>query len=215
MMGLLATLSWVFVVYSIGGCAQVTEPGGVPVDITITAWPGAAVPLEGVELCETATVNCSYTDADGKARLWLPAGETSFTKEKEGFVSYLVPLFVPANGLAHESRMGTDAFVETLYEDVMSPYPIEDEGRISTGVSPAFAGVTLALFDADGPIADPKAYYVVGGPPPTWSVQFGGTAINCIAVPTGWPGLFLQNSIRLPVRAGFITQAIATCEQAP
>ncbi len=231
-----ATLSWVFAVFSIGGCTEVTDPGGVPVEMTITSWPGAAVPLEDVKLCETGTANCMETDAAGKATLRLPVGETSFTKDKEGFGPYLVPLVVPEEGLAHDSAMGTDEFLKILYDDVMSPYPMEDQGRISIGL--VFAGATMDLFDADGPI-EAKRYYVEPGPPPTWRlyddltatvgdggggflevspgeyvVQFGGTAINCIPVPTGWPVLF-PNSMRVPVRAGYITQATATCEQAP
>jgi hypothetical protein len=233
-----ATFFCGFAVFFAGGCAEVTDPPGVPVDWTITAWPGAAVPLEGVELCDTNRANCVTTDAAGKATLRLPVSETSFTEEKDGFGPYLVPLVVPEEGLAHDSGMGTDIFLETLYEDVMSPYPMGDMGRISIGTVPAFAGVTLELSDANGPIADPKAYYVLNTAPPSWSleatetatsggggflevspgeyvVQFGGTAINCIPVPTGWPAPFVPNSIRVPVRAGFITQATATCEQAP
>lgn len=233
-----ATLLGVFAVFLAGGCTEVTDPGGVPIEMTITAWPGTARPLEDVELCETGTANCVTTDAAGKAMLRLPVGETSFTKEKDAFVSYLVPLVVPEDGLAHGSRMGTEAFVETLYDDVMSPYPMGNRGRISADVSPAFAGATFDLFDADGPVAAPKPYYVAGGSPPTWSldltattndgaggflevspgeysVQFGGTAINCIPVPLGWPVFSVPNSIRLPVRAGYVTQVSATCEQAP
>jgi hypothetical protein len=235
-MRLLTTLLGVFGVFAVGGCAQVTDPQGEPVQMTITSWPEPAVPLEGVRLCETDTPNCATTDADGKAMLWLPEGETSFTKERKGFGSYLVPLIVPAGGLAHDSGMGTDAFLDILYEDVMSPYPMGDMGRISTAAEPGFEGTTFDLFDADGPIAEPKRYYVDAGPtwntdlsatttvggggflevsPGEYSVQFGGTAINCIADPSGWPGLFLPNSIRLRVRAGYITQALATCSRAP
>jgi len=108
-----------------------------------------------------------------------------------------------------------------------------DTGRISIGVG--FSGATIDLFDSDGPVAA-KRYYVDEGPiwrldltattttggggflevsPGEYVVQFGGTAINCIPVPMGWPVLFVPNSIRLPVRAGYITQATATCEQRP
>jgi hypothetical protein len=228
-----ATLSWVFAVFFVGGCTEVTDPGGVPVEMTITSWPGTAVPLEDVKLCQTGAANCMETDAAGKATLRLPVGETSFTKEKEGFGTYLVPLVVPADRLVHESSMGTDAFLETLYEDVMSPYPMEDVGRISIGIS--FAGATIDLFDADGPV-EAKRYYVDEGPtwrldltetagdqgggfleisPGEYRVQFGGTAINCIPAPTGWPALFVPNSIRVRVRAGYITQATPTCERLP
>jgi hypothetical protein len=149
--------------------------------------------------------------------LRLPVGETSFTEEKEGFGAYLVPLVVPEEGLARESGMGTDAFLETLYEDVMSPYPMVGMGRISIEIG--FAGATIDLFDADGPV-EAKRYYVDEGPiwrldltatvgdqgggflevsPGEYVVRFGGTAINCIPVPTGWPVLFVPNSIRLRV----------------
>jgi len=231
-----ATLLWVFVVFSIGGCTQLTDPGGVPVEITITAWPGAAVPLDGVELCETATANCVPTDADGKATLRLPVGETSFTKEKKGFGSYLVPLDVPVGGLAHVSSMGSDAVLKPLYEAVMSPYPHPDTGRVSIGID--LAGVTIDLFDATAGKLAAKTYYVEEGPTgqPTWrldlaattpeggggflevspgeyQVQFGGTADECVPGPTGWPGLYLLNSVRFPVRAGHITQVTVSCSQ--
>jgi hypothetical protein len=228
-----ATLSWVFAVFSIGGCAEVTDPGGVPVEMTITSWPGRAAPIRDVKLCETDLAHCVTTDANGKATLRLPVGETSFTKEKDGFGPYLVPLVVPEDGLAHESGMGTEAFLETLHKDVVSPHPLGDMGRISIGIS--FAGATIDLFDADGPV-EAKRYYVDEGPiwrldltatagdqgggflevsPGEYVVQFGGTAVNCIPVPTGWPAPFVANSIKLDVRAGFITQATATCEQVP
>ena len=232
-----ATLLWVFAVFFAGGCTQVTDPPGVPVETTITSWPEPAASLEDVEVCEAGTANCMKTDADGKATLRLPVGETSFTKEKELFAPYLVPLVVPADGFAHDSAMGTDAFLETLHEDVMSPYPLGDMGRISIGGIP-FAGATFDLFDATAGKLAAKTYYVEEGPTgqPTWrldlaattpeggggflevspgeyQVQFGGTADECVPGPTGWPGLYLLNSVRFPVRAGHITQVTVSCSQ--
>jgi hypothetical protein len=239
-MRLLARLSCVFALFPIGGCTQVTGPQGEPVDIMITSWPGSPMPLEGVALCQTDTSNCETTDADGKATLWLPQGETSFTKEKEGFGKYLVPLFVPAGGLAHDSVMATDVVLETLHEGVMSPYPTQ---RITCDVrelaGPLLAGVTFKLFDVTGKVMEAKRYYRMAGPtgrtwsldptettaegsggflevsPGEYSLQFGGSAVNCIADQLGWPGLYLPNAIRLPVRADYTTMVRVTCEKVP
>ena len=237
-MRLLARLLWVLALPMLltGGCAEVTTPEGAPVRATITSWPGIAVPLDGVELCETGTAKCVTTDANGEATLYLPAGERSFTQTKEGYGSYLVPLVVPEDGLEHSSGMGSDATLESLYEDVMSPYPLEDMGRISIGI--AFAGATFDLFDATAGELAAKTFYVEEGPtgqpiwrldlaatitdqgggfldvsPGEYQVRFGGTAEECIPGPTGWPGVYLLNSVRFPVRAGHVTQVTVSCSQ--
>jgi len=231
---LVARLSWVFALlaFPIGGCTQVTAPSGAPVEVTITGWPGLRVPLEGVELCETGTSNCQTTNANGEAKLWLPVGETSFTKTKDDYGSYLVPLVVPVEGLRHASRMGTEEVLETLHEDVMSPYPMGDVGRVSIDVLPGVEGATFDLFDATAGKLTVKTYYSDEGPtwrldltattttggggfleisPGEYQAQFGGTVDECTPGPTGWPGLFLPNSVRFPVREGHITQFGASC----
>jgi hypothetical protein len=228
---------WVFAVFPVGGCAEVTgpPPGTAPVRIIVNPWLGLPVGLDDVELCETGTTNCVTTDANGNATLWLPVGETSFTRRKEGYGSYLIPLVNPADGSSHESAMGSEATLESLHEDVMSPYPLGNMGRISCAVLPGFEGATFDLFDATGKLMA-KRYYTDEGSTPTWrldltattttgsggflevspgddyQVQFGGTADDCVHL-VAWPGHFVSNTIRFPVRAGHITQITAGCSK--
>jgi len=233
-MRLLGRLLWVFAVFSIGGCTQVTgpPPGTAPVKINVTvAWSPIRTPLDGVELCQADdTANCVLTDGNGEATLPLPARETSFTRRKADFGSYLIPLDVPVDGLAHSSGMARDTTLESLHEDVMSPYPMEGIGGIACNVG--FAGATFDLFDATGKLMA-KQYFLDEGPtwrldvtettsageggflevsPGEYQIQFGGTAIDCVPV-SAWPGLFLQNSVRFRVRAGYTTQISAACSQ--
>ena len=80
---------WVLALLPFGACNEVTgpPPGTASVEVTVFAWPGSPVPIEGMELCPTDdTSRCVATDANGEATLWLPAGEkTSFTRSKEGY----------------------------------------------------------------------------------------------------------------------------------
>jgi hypothetical protein len=49
--------------------------------------------------------------------------------------------------------------------------------------------------------------------PGEYEITLGGTASNCVVV-SGWPGSD-DDSIRLPVRAGFFMQAFVACDPAP
>jgi len=232
-MRLFARLLWVLALLPFGGCAEVAGPpeGFVPVAIRVEDWPGIPRGLPDVELCQTDTANCVTTDANGKAKLWLPVGETSYTARKEGYGPYLKALVVPVDGLDHEFSMGSDSALESLYGEVMSPYPHPDTGRITCSVG--FAGVTFDLFDAAGNKVRAEQYFSAAGP--TWSldptatttageggflqvspgeyqIQFGGTADDCVEI-LAWPGRSQSNAIRFPVGAGHITQVNASCSE--
>ena len=232
-MRLVARLLWVLALLPFGGCAEVTEPQGEPVKITVEEWPGFPRGIPGVELCETGKeANCETTDADGKATLWLPANEeTGFTAEKQGFGSRLVPVVIPTGGESFSLFMLSAATVESLHEDA---YPLEDVGGINCWVR-GLAGVTFDLFDGEGPVSA-KQYYREPGPPQTYNdeltettnegvggfleispgeyeVQVGGTAGDC-ALEMGWPpALFSERTVRFPVQAGYETRIILSCSE--
>jgi hypothetical protein len=129
-----------------------------------------------------------------------------------------------------------------LYGLVMSPYPMEGTGSILVvpflsptppPCEPFFgAGVTLDLGNTAG-----KAYYYdeagnwdpdLGATtcygyagftevaPGEVQVEFGGIAEGCAASPSirmraGWPGT-VENSVRMPIRAGYLTKVYQICQ---
>jgi hypothetical protein len=194
-----------------------------------------------MELCPTDdTSRCETTNANGEATLWLPVGETSFTRTKEGYASYLVPLDNPEDGSSHEVFAIRDELLEKLYEDVMAEWPLGDMGRITCDVG-ALAGVTFKLFDATGEVDEAKQYYrerEAGTSIPSWSleltettfegvgeggfvevspgeyeIELGGKAVDLVCVPiTGWKA-FQSNRVRFPVLAGYATGLTMACKE--
>lgn len=195
---------------------------------------GSREALEGVEICETDTDNCVLTDASGAATLEVPTNqETSVTLAKEGFAQYLVPLVASEATIPIPFGMATEQRIEDMHGLVMSPYPMEGTGDIAISVpaGDAFAGATFDL----GAIAGQVFYYDDQG---NWNAEFtsttdysvgpwggftevspgevqvevGGTAGNCerLAV-SGWPG-GVANSVRMPVREGYVTTIQITCD---
>jgi hypothetical protein len=227
----LATLlsAFALLAFFVVGCNQVTAETA-PLTLTVRGFDPRAdsqVPLKDVQFCETGTNNCVPTDASGEATLQLPANtETSYTLEKEGWASYLVGEVIRANGEEYVFTMDAEQFFVEQHDLVMSPYPMRDTGTIQLYVSPAFGGATYELFGATG-----KPYYVheqgdwrldltettsrggggfteVG--PGDFQVNLGGTAERCTPT-SGWPG-DAANSIRFPVREGYISAVDATCQ---
>jgi hypothetical protein len=194
--------------------------------------------LEGVEICETDTNNCVLTDAEGAATLQVPADqETSFTVAKEGFAKYLLPAVMPAQTTPILFSMATEQRIEDMHALVMSPYPMEGTGDIAIVMEAgsAFAGATFDLGDATGKVfyydaqgnwhAEFTATTTYGGGP--WGgftevspgevspgevqVEFGGTAMGCVGLSvSGWPG-DVENSVRMPIRAGYQSQVQVSC----
>jgi hypothetical protein len=175
------------------------------------------------------------TDTNGEATLCLPFdAETSYTKTREGYGSYLQALVVPVNGLAYTTFMATEARLATQLGNVMSPDPMMGTGIVLVSMSPACAGATFDLSDASGK-ATGKPFYRdeelnwrldltattadgAGGftevPPGEYQVLFGGTAGGCIPE-RGWPGRFVENSVRFPVLEGHMTQVTLVCLVCP
>jgi hypothetical protein len=228
---LVARLLWVLAlpVSLIGGCTEVVgPPDTAPVKVTVLRYPGVAGPLEGVELCETDNeASCVLTNVDGEATLHLPFDvETSFTRTKEGYASYLVPAVIPASGTAYSLAMAQEERFATQHQNVDSPYPMVGTGMVGFNTFPWRSGATIKLFGATG-----KTYYTdenldwrldltattdqgAAGvteviPGDEYRLEFGGSADGCIPV-RGWDGPF-ENSVRFPVREGFMTQLRVAC----
>ena len=188
--------------------------------------PGAILPLEDLQLCETDTANCVLTDADGTAELDLPADrEISYTWQKEGYIQQLRADILPAGGSYVPSNVSADARMAARFERVMSPYPMEGTGMIfaqafsdELGVQP-ISGATFELVGATG-----KAFYIdddgewtldltattsegAGGfvevSPGEHELKVGGAVGNC-QVLRGWPS-DSENTMRVPVRANYMT----------
>lgn len=229
-----ARFLWVFALWvlHVVGCNEVTTASTAPLTLTVTAVPVSGEDrerLKGVQLCEAGTTNCAMTDDKGNATLQLPIGqESSYTLEKEGWASYLVPKVIQANGEQSEFEMSAEQFFVEQYERLMSRWPMSGTGTVA--LSRASAGTTYELFGATG-----TAYYVhefgdwrldlasttgrgSGGfvevGPGDFQINLGGTANNCIVGDRGWPGSD-ANSVRFPVREGYVTVANVSCALPP
>ena len=193
--------------------------------------------MPGARVCPLdATTNCEETDPDGVVTIEVPVGESGYTVEKEGYASYLYPDIVPLGGYAALLPLPTAARMSAQHGRVGSPYPPRLTGSILILTSPARAGVTFELAQATN-----KPFYVeeLTGPddevtdwsldltettsegkggfsevsPGAFLISLGGTASGCIAA-LAWPAEG-KNTIRLPVREGYITRATVTCAAAP
>jgi len=213
----------------------------VTIDFTVIAFePGEDnVNVPGVEVCVADTTNCATTDAEGLVVLTLPANtETALTVIGEGYTPTLAPQTTTDADLTNiVTAVLTDALASLLAGVLGTPYPLGDLGlvAISALVAPAtdddngIAGVTYTLdqeptpyyldengfptFDLMATTAPDGAGGYVELSPGEYEITLGGTASNCVVV-SGWPGSD-DSSIRLPVRAGFFTQAFVTCDPVP
>jgi hypothetical protein len=215
------------------GCSDGGALGTAPIVATVSSWDQGAearVPLGGVQLCETNTTNCTVTYTSGLGVIQVPVGqEISYTLEKEGYASYLYADIVPQDGSQPTFVMLTDELLAKQHARVMSLYPLEDKGEIAIELHPPFAGATFKLVDAAG-----KAYYV--DEEPSWNadltattalgrggfvevsagvfqIELGGTAQDCVPR-LAWPS-DAENSIEIPVQAGYRTFATVLCSAGP
>ena len=234
-----------------GGTAGTGGTGGsggaLPqtVELRLTATEGddniQGTRLEGVEFCETDTVNCVMSDADGQTTLEveMPAdGLISYTYSKDGYAPGLRADVVDEEFTAFTGEYGnfniTDATMTDRFAIMDSPYPMEGTGMVSVSafvsdMLPAFlpiAGATFELVGATGrgyytdtseePSVDltETSFHGEGGfievAPGEVEITFGGRATNCVVL-KGWPGSE-ANTIRLPVKAGFITWGSVSCD---
>ena len=215
-------------VFPIAGCNEVTTPTTAPLHLTVVSWeppPHEQMPLEGVTVCQLDADNCEVTNARGEATLILPVDqETGFTKEKEGYGSWLIATVISAPGESVGTLMPTAQHLADMHNGVGSPYPMRGTGTVGVW---AGEGATFELVAATG-----LSWYVdeewnwnsdlaattsigQGGftevTPGEVQVKAGGTADRCIPVLSdGWPGDDI-NTIRLPVREGYVTHGIFNC----
>jgi hypothetical protein len=212
------------------GCAQVTDGGPEGSALLSVAVASADFeptgPLEGAEFCETGTDNCVFTDATGLATLELPIGpEVRCTLEKEGHGSYLVAEVMPAGGEQYAFSMGTHSHLAGQFQRIDSPYPMRLSGTVVIALVPRFAGATFELDDATGKpfyhdeegrrsldLTETTAFGLGGFAeisPGEFQVNLGGTAERCVPG-IGWPGN-VANSVRFPIREGYITYVSIFC----
>jgi len=233
-------LLWVFVVLPIGGCAEVaTPPDTAEVRLAVSGdVAGEEIALESAKVCQTETdpPNCVTTDANGSARLTVPANQQlSYTVEKEGYGSLLYPVVTAATSANLDANMGSNESLTQQFANLDSPYPPRDTGTIRIIIAPGFAGATVRLVDATG-----KAWYRDGEDnwnpdleattegegcceaggfvevgPGVFQVEIGGTAQSCALSSAsgtlrGWPGE-APNMVRVPVQKSFETRTVVNC----
>lgn len=209
-------------------CVEV-EADRAPLGIRVTTWPGATVPMEGVEICETDTSNCTLTDFQGLARLYLPVDEEiSFTLIRDGYQSELQPYVVSSVETTLGLNLGTEKRIQDQFEIAMASYPPRDTGMMVISTVPPCDGATVEVFGSAGKgrvlyIGASSAWdldleatsaagiaSVIDLVPGEYRVEMRGSAGNCFPL-TGWPSPF-ENSVRLPVKAGFFTDVRVGCD---
>jgi hypothetical protein len=223
-----------------GGTGGVSTVPKIVVIYEYSPWLGLVGKLEGVKICATDTDDCVWTNDAGRATVQIPIDqEFSFTFEKEGYGKELQCGFQPQDvHLFPFLAMQEEGAFFVIHEQVGSPYPMEGTGTLlvipldgflsitATGCV-GVAGRTFELSNAEG-----KRFYIDedgnwdanltatscwgwGGftevPPGEVQIEIGGNAKNCQVSDYGWPGT-VQNSVRIPVRAGFLTEAWVDCD---
>lgn len=212
------------------GCADSggTGSGGtggssdtVTIELTVIAFePGEDnVNVPGAEVCVADSTNCATTDAEGLVVLTLPANaEIALTVIAEGFTPTLAPQTTTDVDLTMlQTAVLSDTIAALLAGVLGTPYPLGDVGLIAisaltdppTDDDNGIPGVTYTLDLMATTAPDGVGGYIELSPG-EYEITLGGTASNCVVV-SGWPGSD-DSSIRLPVRAGFFTQAFVTCE---
>ncbi|MBW2586189.1 MAG: hypothetical protein JRD92_04495 [Deltaproteobacteria bacterium] len=208
--------------------------GAEPVELTLTLVVGATgadrPPLEDAEFCETDTENCEMTDANGQATIEVDVpedGRISYTYTKSGYASVLRTEVVDDTFVGERTNWTlTDAEMKRVSDLLMTPYPMQGTGSLVLSVG--LLGATFELvgasgkgfyydaqgdpsLDLDSTIANGAGGFVEVAPDEV-EVRLGGTATNCVAA-FGWPGSE-ANTIRIPIKAGFVSWSSMNCEAA-
>jgi hypothetical protein len=234
----LSSSNWFYVgaLLAMVGCNnEVTTPTTAPLALIVSTWDPEAealVPVEGVQLCELATINCQRSDAKGRATIQVPFGEEiNWTLTKEGYTSWLVADVIPATGV--EIDWPTGLVPVEQYQRLDSPYPMRGMGRVAFELDPPIAGATAELVGATG-----KQYYedddesrpcescgswsldltettsvgrggFVEVGPGEFQLKFGGSGQTC-RLKLGLPG-DTGNSVRFQVREGYASFVAMYC----
>jgi hypothetical protein len=199
---------------------------------------GAAPPVEGVELCESGTDNCVFTNEMGRSVLALPrCEEVVITMNKEGYAPYAISAFTDESfttGTAAGSFF-TDDQMEEAASQLGLPYPWTG-GVVALATFPPNPGTTFTAvdasctefyFDADSSTYSTAAEATAAAPgladfplgaggcaelPPGVHVfEFGGAATECERGRFSLPS-DAPNTIRVPVLDGYVTWASMSCE---
>jgi hypothetical protein len=223
---------WVWVLLIVG-CNEVSTATTATLAVTISD-PGLGIRLEGVEVCDLETGRCVMTDAEGRAQLDFPVGaQISITATKEGYASYLVPKVLDTSiyrGLNLQLDMVSTAEVAKQHDRIGAPYPMRDTGTVVVVLlQNKIAGATFELVGATGTpfYHDEEGHWSPSlGATTSWGdggfaeishgefqVNVGGAAWRC-GVVHAWPGND-DDSVRFPVRVGFVTVASVLCAKRP
>lgn len=190
-----------------------------------------SVPLADVEICYEQT--CDTTNAEGLYSVMVPAqSEVSLTYSRAGYGPLLIAITTENQSTMVNAEMLADATLEAFAVLLDTPYPTEGTGLIAITVysglpidNDPIPGVSFTLVDAEG-----RSYYLddnnlptteltqtaepgVGGfvevPPGTVRIALEG-AVGCVGVTT-WAEE-PASEFTIPVREGFLTQAVISCE---
>jgi hypothetical protein len=220
----------VFQAATTGGCNEVKVSDTEPLTLIVKSADeplAEGVLLEGAELCQTDNrANCARTNETGEVTIELPIGETSFTMEADGHVSYVVPVVMP-HLKDYDIVMLTDDYMKAMLTNLMIDYPMVGTGGIFAIRYPRAADATFELdsapeavpfyVDEDGwwsldlikTTGDGRGGFVEVPPGARHTIRAGGTAQDCSAW-WGWPGED-ENSYRVPVQANHLTYFVLLC----
>jgi hypothetical protein len=223
-------------VFPIAGCNDVRfTPETATLDLVLTVGGlgedfGKA--LDGVQVCESEAANCEQSDANGDVSIELPVGaEVIYTLEKQGYALYLTPDVVSLGGSRYRQPLPPDDYMAAQHGGVGSPYPMRFTGTILISTD-GLAGATFDLVGATG-----KPFYATEAWEENWStdltattstgmggftevtpgedyqVKVGGAAQRCVPL-RAWPSED-EDTIRVPVREGYISRAFVRCAATP
>ncbi|MEM8606690.1 MAG: hypothetical protein AAGF92_06270 [Myxococcota bacterium] len=203
------------------------------IDVVEFAPSSDDVPVAEVEVCEFETSNCETTDDAGFVTIQLPvSSEVTLSVIKEGYTPTLSPQVTrdeDVDGL--RTAIIRESTTQALALTLGIPFPLEGGVIAISAVTPpvrrqdnGLAGATFAVdgvapyyldeigfptFAADA-TSEPDG---VGGyvelANGVYEITIGGVDEPC-GVISAWPGR-TPRSIRVPVAAGFITQAFVAC----
>lgn len=229
-------------VYALGfstlvGCNQGYGTTSVVMSGRVTQYvPGSAdegPPIDGVEVCQFDSYNCSATDASGEYELpVLKNRELEISYIKDGYGRVLVAKRSGTEDFVADAVLATDAAMTSFADALDTPYPPAGTGFVSatTYRGPVSDGTTLAgasyflmgsgglsyyLDDAGAPdqslaeTQDPGAGGFVEVAPVNVTLRVAGAA-NCTSADS-WSAAG-TNAFTLPVRNGFWTQSQVSCE---
>ena len=229
-------------VYALGfstvvGCTQGYGTTSVAMSGRVTEYvPGSAdegPPIDGVEVCQFQSNNCSVTDASGEYELMVLKGrELEISHIKDGYGPVLVARRSGDEDFVGDAVLGTDAVMTSFADALDTPYPPAGTGFVSatTYRGPVSDGTTLAgasyfltgsgglsyyLDDAGAPdtslaeTQDAGAGGFVEVAPVNVTLRVAGAA-NCTSADSWFAAG--TNAFTLPVRNGFWTQSHISCE---